>query len=361
MTSFDAPPPPGRRCSCKDIDDLIDQMFGGAASATHYRDTERDLTTREGQNLPRPASQAEWLAAEAAFRIPPRDKGAGGSISSTTQAAAVTDGGTCRSEIPTRSLTRSCDGIIRSMWEHERVHRDSCKARVQAGKTAVDYNGSYHAAEEAAAYEAGNAILRTEIERVLEDSWLTVRASVTGSAESPNSHQDSNFTVRLDPQGASNDGVVEFVDLSGKGETRFTKLRHDAWKASPVSQILTLSVRTVDMQNFTVIYKPGAPKTVPFTGPGRKWSGPLVPMFNERWSQPIRAQRPFPFSASVVSNLQSLPMPPGMSLPTIAQLMPPGFSMPNLNQLPPGALLQLPDLTPNMPGKWDTMLTLSCR
>ena len=387
LVPFDVAPPPVRRCTCTDIEDLIDNMHGGAAHAAHFRDLERDLISRQNQGLSDKVSQDEWVAAEKAFKKPPRDKGAGGGVSATTPAAAETDGATCRSVIPRSNLTRYCDAIIQTMWEHERVHRDLCNTRTKAGKTAYDYPGSYHAGEEVAAYEAGNVILRGEIERVLEESRLTVRATIiTSAAASPISHQDSKFVINLLPQGASGDGVVEFVDLTGKGHTQFTSLRHGDCTSKPVNQALTLSVRTVDMQNFTVIYQPRNPQTTRYTCVRNDgFNLPLISMFANRWVQPIRLQRPFPYTALVIiggSSDGGFPgLPPGMSLPSMDggfPGLPPGMSLPNMGgllnptardggvTLPGVATMSLdagfPNLTPaETPfGAMDTMVTLSC-
>ena len=371
LVPFDVAPPPVRRCTCTDIEDLIDNMHGGAASAAHFRDLQRRLVDRQNQGLSRTDSQTEWLAAKAAFTIPPRDKGAGGELSATTLAAAETDGATCRSVISHSNLTRYCDGIIQVMWEHERVHRDLCNTRTKAGKTDYDYHGSYHADEEAAGYEAGNVILRAEIERVLEESRLTVRATIISSTGAPISHQDSNFVIDLQPQGASGDGVVEFVDLTGKGQTQFTRLRHGDCSAKPINQALTLSVRTVDMQNFTVIYQPRDPQTTRYTCTRPRGSSnlPLFSMFANRWVQPIRMQRPFPYSALVIlggSSDGGFPgLPPGISLPNMGGLLNPtardgGVSLPGVAPMSLDA--GFPNLTPaETPfGGIDTMVTLRC-
>ncbi|WP_147439235.1 hypothetical protein [Corallococcus sp. CA049B] len=346
---FDVAPLPARRCTCRDIEALVDNLYGGTAFATHQRDLQRQLNDRENQGLSRTESQNEWIAADAAFKAPPRDKGAGGGRSAATPEAATTDGITCKSVIPQTSLTRACDGFIRAMWAHERVHRDYCKARIGLGKSAFDYPGSYHANEEATAYDAGNVILRAEIERVLEESRLTVQATIDHSASSPISHVDSNFRIDLQPQGASGDGVVEFV---GKGQTHFTSFRHGDCSARPLNQALAFSVRTGDMQNFTMFYKPGGPQTAPYSCTRVKGvvNQPLIPIFANQWVQPIRLQRPFPFQALVIvgGSSRGIPgLPPGISLPNMGWPQNPTAS----------ANAGIPDLTA---GPVVTMVTLSC-
>lgn len=339
------------------------------------------LAEKKTRNLTSLRPRPNGLRPETPSYSPPRDTGFAGKNSKTAPEAAQTDGVTCRSEIPKRNLTRYCDAIIEHMWEHERVHRERCKARTTAGRTDYDYHGSVHANEEAAAYEAGNAILRTEIERVLEESELRVRATVTPSVAlgtaAARSHQDSTFDITLKPQGASADGVVEFRDLTGKSQTRFTKLQHEDCSAKPVNQALALSVRTVDMQNFTVIHQPGKPQTTRYTcrRPGGDYNQPLLSMFANRWVQPIRAQRPFPYSALVIlggSSDGGFPGALGVLPPNMRALL--GFIVrdggvtPGIGPMspdggqPPGALSQFPNLTPAETPflSMDTMMTLSC-
>lgn len=110
------------------------------------------------------------------------------------------------------------------------------------------------------------------------------------------------------------------------------------------------SVRTTDMKNFTVNHQPGAPKMAHYTCSRPRLMDtadlPLFPGFGNRWVQPIRKARPFPFWAVAyigggTDGGMSMPdgafpgLPPGMKLP-------PGVAMPGgaMSGMPPGMALQ---------------------